>query len=45
MDVAGSGNQIHDPGPLAQAAALLADGHWEPFKSWTDQLKGGRTAE
>jgi predicted flap endonuclease-1-like 5' DNA nuclease len=45
LDAAGPRYQIHHPGTWPKQAALLADGHWEPFKSWTDQLKGGRTAE
>jgi len=44
LAAAGPRYQIHDPGTWPKQAALLADGHWEPFKSWTDQLKGGRSA-
>jgi len=44
LDAAGPRYQIHEPGTWPKQAALLADGHWEPFKSWTDQLKGGRSA-
>ena len=44
LAAAGPRYQIHDPGTWPKQAALLADGHWEPFKSWTDQLKGGRNA-
>jgi predicted flap endonuclease-1-like 5' DNA nuclease len=45
LEAAGPRYQIHDPGTWPKQAALLADGHWEPFKSLTDQLKGGRAAE
>jgi len=42
LDAAGPRFQMHDPGTWPRQAALLADGHWEPFKAWTDALKGGR---
>ncbi len=42
LDGAGDKYTIHNPGTWPRQAKLLADGKWEEFKTWTDQLDGGK---
>jgi hypothetical protein len=44
LDDACSRFRMHDPATWPRQAGLLADGHWQRFKEWTDELTGGRGA-